>query len=39
MTNRKIETILRPIVQEHGLGSVLEALGKIASEDKAQSAK
>ena len=38
MTNRKIETILRPIVQEHGLGSVLEALGKIASEDKAQSA-
>ena len=38
MTNRKLKTILRPIVQEHGLGSVLEALGKIASEHDAQSA-
>ena len=38
MTNLKLETILRPIVQEHGLGSVLEALGKIASEQDTQSA-
>ncbi len=38
MTNSKLETTLRPIVQEHGLGSVLEALGKIASEQDAQSA-
>lgn len=37
MTKRKLETTLRPIVQEHGLGSVLEALGKIASEHDAQS--
>lgn len=34
----KLETTLRPIVQEHGLGSVLEALGKIAAEYEAQSA-
>ena len=37
MTKRRIETTLRPIVQEHGLGSVLEALGKIASEQDTQS--
>ena len=33
MTNRKLETTLRPIVQEYGLGSVLKTLGKIASDD------
>ena len=38
MSNLKIELALRPIVQEHGLGSVLEALGKIASEYEGQSA-
>ncbi|MXY45650.1 MAG: hypothetical protein F4Y44_01450 [Chloroflexi bacterium] len=37
MTDRKLQTTLLPIVQEHGLGSVLEALGKIASEQDAQS--
>ena len=38
MVNRELKAILQPIVQEHGLGSVLETLGKIASEDEAQSA-
>ena len=38
MVKRKLETALHPIVKEHGLGSVLEALGKIASEHDAQSA-
>ena len=38
MTTVKLETTLRPIVREHSLGSVLEALGKIASEVDAQSA-
>ena len=38
MRTSKLETTLRLIVQEHGLGSVLEALGKIASEDDMQSA-
>jgi len=38
MHKRKLETTLRSIVHEHGLGSVLETLGKIASEDEAQSA-
>lgn len=33
MTNRKLETTLRPIVQEYGLSSVLKTLGKIASDD------
>ncbi len=37
MTNGEIENFLRPIVQEHGLGSVLEVLSKIASEQDAQS--
>ena len=37
MNDKNLETALRPIVQEYGLGSVLEALGKIAS-DEAQSA-
>ena len=38
MTNPKFDATLRSIVREHGLGSVLEALGKIASEHDAQSA-
>ena len=38
MVDRKLESTLRLIVQEQGLGSVLEALGKIASEQDAQSA-
>lgn len=33
MPNKKLDAALRPIVDEHGLGSVLEALGKIASSD------
>ena len=33
MASRKLNTILRPIVQEYGLGHVLESLGKIASSD------
>ena len=37
-TPYKIDDILRPIVREHGLGSVLEALSKIASEYEAQPA-
>lgn len=37
MANPKLDAILRPIVREHGLGSVLEALGKIASEHDSQS--
>ena len=37
MSNLKIELALRPIVQKHGLGSVLEALGEIASEYDVQS--
>lgn len=31
MPNQKLDAALRPIVDEYGLGSVLEALGKIAS--------
>ena len=38
MSYPKLTSTLRPIVREHGLGSVLEALGKIASEGEAQSA-
>ena len=38
MSVTRLEDTLRPIVREHGLGSVLEALGKIASEQDAQSA-
>ena len=37
MSKSELETTLRPIVQEHGLGNVLEALGKIASEYDTQS--
>ena len=37
MVTPKLETTLRSIVQEHGFGSVLKALGKIASEYDAQS--
>ena len=37
MPTPKLETTLRPIVQEHGLGSVLEVLSKIASENETQS--
>ncbi len=33
MPNQKLGVVLRPIVNEYGLGSVLEALGKIASEE------
>ena len=36
MPNQKLDAALRRIVDEHGLGSVLEALGKIASSDDAQ---
>ena len=36
MSKLDIELALRPIVREHGLGSVLEALSKIASEYDAQ---
>ena len=38
MAISKLESTLRPIIKEHGLGSVLEALGKIASEQDKQSA-
>lgn len=31
MANQKLDAALRPIVDEYGLGSVLETLGKIAS--------
>ena len=31
MPNQKLDVVLRPIVDEYGLGSVLETLGKIAS--------
>ena len=37
-SNPNIEIALRPIVHEHGLASVLEALGRIASEHEAQPA-
>ena len=33
MRNTELEKSLRPIVQEHGMGTVLEALGKIATSD------
>lgn len=33
LPNQKLDATLRRIVDEHGLGSVLEALGKIASSD------
>ena len=37
MKDKNLETILNPIVQEYGLSSVLKTLGKIASENLAQS--
>lgn len=33
MTNPKLESALRPIVREYGLGNVLQSLGKIAVTD------
>ena len=36
MPNQKLDAALRRIVDEHGLGSVLETLGKIASDDAQQ---
>ena len=33
MPNQKLDAVLRPIVDEHGLASVLKVLGEIASSD------